>query len=87
MQTIYYTTSNFIRHTGNVIDLAEYRRHMEFEPQPSCAPTLAVTVSRPAARKLSRKSSRFSVGLFLDFCASSALLVLTVGVLARFLTL
>ena len=28
MQTVYYTTSNFIRHTGNVVDLAEYRRRL-----------------------------------------------------------
>ena len=26
MQTIYYKTSNFIRHSGNVIDLTELRR-------------------------------------------------------------
>ena len=29
MQTLYYTTENFIRHTGNVVDLAEYRRRLE----------------------------------------------------------
>ena len=28
MQTVYYTTSNFIRHTGNVVDLSEYRRKL-----------------------------------------------------------
>ncbi len=26
MQTMYYKTSNFIRHTGNVVDLNEFRR-------------------------------------------------------------
>jgi len=89
MQTIYYTTSSFIRHTGNVIDLAEYRRHMEFDPQSQYvpAPALAIAESRPAARRRNRKNLRCSVGLLLDFCASGALLVLTVGVLARFLTL
>ncbi len=87
MQTIYYTTSSFIRHTGNVIDLAEYRRYMGIEPQSSCAPALAVSGSRPSGRKRSRKNSRLSVGLFLDFCASGALLILTIGVLARFLAL
>ena len=25
MQTIYYTTTHFVRHTGNVVDLEEYR--------------------------------------------------------------
>jgi len=29
MQTLYYTTSNFIRHTDNVVDLSEYRRKLE----------------------------------------------------------
>ena len=28
MQTIYYTTPNFIHHTGNVVDLNEYRRKL-----------------------------------------------------------
>ena len=26
MQTMYYKTSSFIQHTGNVVDLEEYRR-------------------------------------------------------------
>ena len=36
MQTLYYTTGNFIRHTGNVVDLTEYRRRLaqtEQEPE------------------------------------------------------
>lgn len=28
MQTMYYTTRSFIRHEGNVVDLAEYRRKL-----------------------------------------------------------
>ena len=28
MQTLYYNTKNYIRHTGNVIDLTEYRRRL-----------------------------------------------------------
>ena len=28
MQTIYYTTTHFVRHTGNVVDLEEYRRKL-----------------------------------------------------------
>ena len=38
MQTIYYTTPNFIRHTGNVVDLAEYRRKLELTQEGSLAP-------------------------------------------------
>lgn len=29
MQTLYYTTSNFVRHTDNIVDLSEYRRKLE----------------------------------------------------------
>ena len=29
MQTLYYTTNNFIRHTDNIVDLSEYRRKLE----------------------------------------------------------
>lgn len=29
MQTLYYTTNNFVRHTGNIVDLSEYRRKLE----------------------------------------------------------
>ena len=29
MQTMYYTTHNFIRHTDNVVDLTEYRRRLD----------------------------------------------------------
>ena len=29
MQTLYYTTTNFVRHTDNIVDLSEYRRKLE----------------------------------------------------------
>ena len=38
MQTVYYQTSNFIRHTGNVVDLNEYRRKMALAQEGSLAP-------------------------------------------------
>ena len=28
MQTLYYTTNNFVRHSGNIVDLSEYRRKL-----------------------------------------------------------
>ena len=34
MQTLYYTTHNFVRRSGNVIDLCEYRRRSRFPPLP-----------------------------------------------------
>ena len=39
MQTIYYTTSNFITHRDNVVDLTEYRR-LELTRHDSLAPRL-----------------------------------------------
>ena len=38
MQTRYYTTSNFIRHSGNVVDLTEYRRKQALAQEGSLAP-------------------------------------------------
>ena len=38
MQTIYYSTPNFIHHTGNVVNLAEYRRKLELTQEGSLAP-------------------------------------------------
>ena len=29
MQTLYYTTNNFVRHRDNIVDLSEYRRKLE----------------------------------------------------------
>lgn len=38
METIYCTTSNFIRHQGNVVDLSEYRRKLALAQNSSLAP-------------------------------------------------
>ena len=37
MQTTYYKTSSFIRHTGNIIDLTELRRRQELVQRDSLA--------------------------------------------------
>lgn len=37
MQTMYYKTSNFIQHTGNVIDLTELRRRQAVAQRDSLA--------------------------------------------------
>ena len=37
MQTMYYKTSNFIRHSGNVIDLTELRRRQALAQHDSLA--------------------------------------------------
>ena len=38
MQTIYYSTPNFIRHQGNIVDLGEYRRKLALAQEGSLAP-------------------------------------------------
>ena len=38
MQTIYYTSANLMQHTGNVIDLGEYRRRLALTHEGSLAP-------------------------------------------------
>lgn len=81
MQTVYYATSNYIRHTGNVVDLMEYRRKLERAaalPEPESSDE-----ARPAVKR-HRRSWR-NPGLALDFCASAAIVVLTVTVMIQFL--
>ena len=39
MQTIYYSTTNFIRHSGNLVDLTEFRRKLALAQEGSLAPS------------------------------------------------
>ena len=97
MQTIYYSTSNYIRHTGNVIDLNEYRRKLTLAQEGSLAPQPEEDyVPDPAAqaewerpvlrevplRKARRRSSR---ALLLDLCASLSVVVMTLTFTVRVL--
>ena len=44
MQTLYYTTHNFVRRSGNVIDLCEYRSRMQdVQEEPVSAASAART--------------------------------------------
>lgn len=97
MQTIYYSTSNFIRHTGNVVDLNEYRRRQalaqegSLAPQPEAEyvpdreewerPALRV-VQLPQARQRRRRLSR---PLLWDLCASLSVVVMTLTFTVRVL--
>ena len=44
MQTLYYSTSNWIRHTDNIVDLEQYRRKLSQaeDHQPAEGPELIV---------------------------------------------
>ena len=73
MQTVYFTTSNFIRHEGNVVDLTEYRRKLaqvqsKAEPQVEEEPVFA-----PRPRTNHRR--RVLPGMMLDYAASLALII------------
>ena len=50
MQTIYYTTRNFVRSQGNVVDLGEYRRKLDMVRQTSLAPDYAEDYREEAPR-------------------------------------
>ena len=49
MQTMYYKTSNFIQHTGNIIDLAELRRRQAAAQRDSLARQPEVEAYLPEA--------------------------------------
>ena len=80
MQTMYYTTNNFIRHTGNVVDLSEYRRKLaqvqqqEEDAQWEAQPAGDCAVVQPRARRSDRRRRQ---ALMLDACASMGIVVMT----------
>ena len=99
MQTIYYTTPNFIHHTSNVVDFTEYRRKLALAEEGSLAPKPQVEDfeaevcgegwEQPVLREIKPRRSRQRQrrALVLDLCASVAVVALTVGALMAFLGL
>ena len=93
MQTIYYTTSNFINHTDNVVDLGEYRRKLALAQEGSLAPQPEYfdsfqsdweeeeAVEQPVLREVrSRRShSREVRAWVLDACASLSIMVMALS--------
>ena len=93
MQTMYYKTSNFIQHTGNVIDLTELRRQQAAAQQDSLArlpevlfeeearETPEETGFQPVVLTLSqpqrRRARRARRAWTLDACASLAVVFMT----------
>ena len=94
MQTVYYTTSNFIRHTGNVVDLSEYRRKLA-QAEGSLAPAPDRRAEGPAVRPFphlteverprQERAPRRLPRLSLDGWASVAVLVMTLTFTLRVL--
>lgn len=95
MQTMYYKTSNFIQHTGNIIDLAELRRRQAAAQRDSLARQPEVEAYlpeeepgfRPVVLTLSpeerRRARRERQAWRLDACASAAVIVMTLAFLLR----
>lgn len=82
MQTIYFTTSNFIRHEGNLVDLTEYRRKLALaqgQPEPE------EEVVPPARTRTVRRRRGFLPGMMLDYAASIALIITALSFAAKIL--
>ena len=78
METIYFTTSNFIRHEGNVVDFTEYRRKLAMAtaaPAPAAVPAAAAEEAPVMPRRRSPRRRTFLPGLVLDCAASLALII------------
>ena len=85
MRTMYYKTSNFIQHTGNLVDLDEFRRKTaaaqpdSLARQPEPAPWLGEEPAfRPVVLEATPKASRRERRAWaLDACASLAVVLMT----------
>lgn len=89
MQTVYYATSNYIRHEGNLVDLSEFRRKLSLTQGGSLAPSLEhhshpipeqkpqLTVLPSTGKK--HVSSRERAAWVLDACASLGVIVMTLS--------
>ena len=67
MQTLYYSTSNWIRHTDNIVDLEQYRRKLSQaeDHQPAEGPELIV-LPQPSAPRTRRSQRLRRRALLLD---------------------
>ena len=93
MQTMYYTTSHFIRHTGNMVDLNEFRqrrllaqqdnlaRKSETDPASECPEKSAVFQPRVLTPnpRTNRALRRKRQAWLLDTCASLGVVIMTIS--------
>lgn len=95
MKTVYYKTSNFIAHTGTIIDLNELRRKQAAAQRDSLArqPEAWVPEEEPAFRPVvvtltpeeRRRAARERRAWRLDACASLAVILMTAVFILRML--
>lgn len=74
MQTVYFTTSNFIRHEGNLVDLTEYRRKLALAQGQAEPAVVEEAAPAPRARTNHRRKG-FLSHMALDYAASVALII------------
>lgn len=84
MQTIYYQTPHFIQHTGNMVDLDEFRRRQALaaSPQRDSLARQPEEVEQPAFRPVvlvtpPAECRRDRRAWTLDACASLSVVVMT----------
>ena len=103
MQTVYFTTRNFVRRQGNVVDLEEYRRRLQARENAAALPEQSPLLwdapfeeepeeEREAAPRRTAKKRSAARGLLTgagmaDLCATLAIVVMAVTVVIRFLQL
>ena len=86
MQTIYFTTSNFIHHEGNLVDLTEYRRKLALaQGQSECEPEAEVQEEVRPARSHTNRRRAARPGMMLDYAASVALIITALSFAAKIL--
>ena len=80
MQTLYYTTSNFVRHTDNIVDLSEYRRKLAAVQRQQIAwqeDEEETMEYQPRPRRSQQRRERHAA--LLDLWASMGILVMTIS--------
>ena len=78
MQTLYYSTSNWIRHTDNIVDLEQYRRKLSQDDNHHPVESTKLIVLPQSSAPRTRRSQKLRRrALLLDTCASVGVMVMT----------
>lgn len=91
MQTVYYSTRNYIRHSGNVVDFTEYRRKLaQVDGSLALAEAVrpmekAVVSDRPVRTSRPVRHRRRTLSDWLEFTASLTLVAVGVTVWVQLL--
>ena len=94
MQTVYFTTRNFVRREGTVVDFEDYRRRMSKAADapstcvsaiPSAAVPALPSHEEPEASARRSREIYFPLKRLPDLCATLAIVVMAITVVVRFL--